>query len=142
LRKAPDVRVVLVYGGVVVVARDGDAVLGAGQLVLQHPEVLIRFQVRIRLDDGEQSAECAGELGVGGRHRFRIPTPDGTHQPCARVRDLREHLLLVRGVSFHGFHEIADQIGAALQLDLDLRLVLLRALVEALDGVIAASSGQ
>src|SRR4029079_6339100 len=57
----PDLRIIFLHRGDVVLARDGDAVLGAFELRLERQEVLVRLQIRIVLGDGQQTAERTGE---------------------------------------------------------------------------------
>src|SRR5919109_4094949 len=59
---------------VVTLALDGDAVFRALELALQREEVLVRLELRIPLDDDEQSTERAGQLPLRRRellHRLR-----------------------------------------------------------------------
>src|SRR5205823_5310607 len=75
-------------------------------------------------------------------HRLGIVRLHRAHESRARLRHLREHGLLVLRVSLHGVYEIRNQIGAPLQLNFDLRLIRLRALVELLDAVVPARRSQ
>ena len=61
-----DVGVIGLDGVVVIFAGDGDAVFGAGEFVLEAEEVFVGFELRIIFDDGEEAAESAVELAVGG----------------------------------------------------------------------------
>src|SRR6185437_15492265 len=62
-----DVGVVVLNGEVVLAAGDGDAVFGAGQLVLQRQKVLVAAQLRVIFHHHQQAAERAIELVIG-RH--------------------------------------------------------------------------
>src|SRR5580698_7905405 len=61
-----DVGVIGLDGVVVIFAGDGDAVFGAGEFVLQAEEIFVGFELRVVFNDGEEAAECAVELSVGG----------------------------------------------------------------------------
>ena len=65
--KRLDLRVQLQDGVVVELAGVGDPALGAGELLLQRQEVLVRLEVRIGLGHGEQRLQRAGDhvLGLG-----------------------------------------------------------------------------
>src|SRR5690606_4053739 len=61
-------------------------------------------------------------------------------ETAARLRDLRERLLLELGGFLDRAHEARDQVVSTHQLGLDVRTVLLRQLIELLDPVVAASA--
>jgi hypothetical protein len=110
--------VVVEHGGVVVLARERDLVLGRGQLLLELEDVLVGLELGIVLDDGEQRAQRAGQRVLGGgllagpwRRRRRRG---------AGVGDVGQDLLLEAHVALDGVHEVRDQVVAALELDLDL----------------------
>jgi hypothetical protein len=138
-RELPDVGVVLLHRAIVVLSRDGDPVLRSRQLVLEAQESLIGLERRVRLGDRDQPAERAGELGVGVGHLLRIVSLHRAEHARTRLGHLREHRLLVLGVALHRLDEVRDQIGPALQLDLDLTLCRARLLIERLDRVVAAA---
>ena len=118
--------VVGLHHGVVVPARGGDLVLGVGQLVLQPLEVLAGAQLRVGLGDGEQPAQrrarLAGRIGRAGHPLRRQRAGPGLGQ-------LLEQARLVRRVGLDRLHQVRDQVGAPLQLDVDPR--------EALVGLVA-----
>src|ERR687895_2618844 len=58
--------VVLEHAGVVVLPREADLVLGRGQLLLEVEHVLVRLQIRVVLDDGEQRSQGRGERVLRG----------------------------------------------------------------------------
>src|SRR5215203_2273780 len=65
--------VVVVQDGVVVeLPRVCDPTLGCAELFLQRKEVLVRLQVGVCLAEGEDLAQCAGHLVVGGRLCMRV----------------------------------------------------------------------
>jgi len=59
-------------------------------------------------------------------------------QPGSRLGDLDEHILLLLGIALDRADQVRDQVGASLQLHLDLLLRGLRLLVVLLDRVIPA----
>src|SRR5213596_1614342 len=139
LGEAADVRVVAVHGIVVVLAGDGDAVLGPLELVLERPEVLVRLELRVALRDGEQAAERCGQRGIRLGHLLQVATLHRPRELGPRLRYLGEHRLLLLGVAFHRLDQVGDEIGAPLQLHLDLGLGGAHLLVIGLDGVVAAA---
>ena len=90
----------------------------AGQLVLQPQEILVGFQLRIVFNDGQQSAEGAVELAVGGDFVLRCL---GAHQCGSGRGDVVEDGLLLCGISFHRLDEVGNQVGAPLQNNVHLR---------------------
>src|SRR5207249_8726657 len=117
--------------------RSGDAVLGAGELVREPGELLIRLQVGIALGDGEESPEGAREL-VGGVDAL-LPCAAGD-EPRARVGDPVEDLALVRGVPLGHLDQVGNQVVASLELVLHLRPRGVDALLERHHRVVAATS--
>src|SRR5690606_31932754 len=116
-REALDLRVVAVDGVVVELPRVGDPPLGAGQLLRQLGEVLVRLQVRVRLRQREQRLERPGDLVLGlglvvGRLR--------RHAGVAGLDHRVERLALVGGVALDGLDQVGDEVVAARQLDVDL----------------------
>src|SRR5258708_15476105 len=55
-------------------AREGDLVLGAGELLLQREHVLVRLQVRVGLGEREHAAEHTGERSE--EHTSELQSPD------------------------------------------------------------------
>src|SRR6266511_22943 len=139
LREAPDVRVVAVHRLVVVLARDRDAVLRPLELVLERAEVLVGLELRVVLGDGEQPAERRGQGSVRRGHLLEAAALDRAGELGARLRHLGEDGLLLLRVALHRLHQVGDQIGAPLQLHLDLRLGGVHLLVVGLDRVVAAA---
>src|SRR2546428_4478592 len=139
LREAPNVRVVAVHRVVVVLARDRDAVLRALELVLERAEILVRFELRIILGDREQPAERRRERGVCLRHLLQVAALDRPRDLGARFGDRGEDRLLLFGVALHRFDEVGDEVGAPLQLHLDLRSCRVHLLVVGLNRVVAAA---
>src|SRR5437667_2901109 len=140
LGEAADVGVVAVHGIVVVLAGDGDAVLGPLELVLERPEVLVRLELRVALRDGEQAAERCGQRGIRLGHLLQVATLHRPRELGPRLRYLGEHRLLLLGVAFHRLDQVGDEIGAPLQLHLDLGLGGVHLLVVRLDRVVAAGA--
>ena len=50
-----------------------------------------------------------------------VPGARGAHGHIARLDDRFERAFLVPGVALHGFHEVGDQVIAALQLNVNIR---------------------
>jgi len=122
-----DVGVIGLDGVVVVFAGDGNAVFGAGEFVLEAKKIFVGFQLRVVFDDGEKAADGAVELPVGGDFvggSLRI------EQSGACFGDFAVDGFFVGGKAFNGGDEIGDQIGAALELDVDLSPVGFDLLVE------------
>ena len=71
-------------------------------------------------------------------HLLGVLALHGVDQAAARARDLAEHRELLIRHPLHRRDEVGDQIGAALELDLDLALRRVRLLVELLDRVVPA----
>src|SRR6266566_1414132 len=72
LREAADVGVVAVHRVVVVLARHGDAVLRALELVLKRAEVLVGLELGVVLRDREQAPQGRRERRVGRSHLLQI----------------------------------------------------------------------
>jgi hypothetical protein len=106
------------HGRVVIAARGADLVLGVRQVFLELQEVLGRLQVRIRLGDREEPADRRGEELVRVRC---VPGRRGLLHGCSRPRHLVEDGTLVSGIAADGLDEVRDQVGAALELDFDVR---------------------
>ena len=140
--EAADVGVVLAHGAVVVLARHGDAVLGALELVLQLLEVLARAELRVVLRDRDQTAETLGELGIGSGHLGHVAALDGAAEPGSRVGDRDEDRILLLGDALHGVDQVRNQVGPSLELRLDLALRLVHPLVQRLDRIVSAPRGQ
>ena len=142
LRKRTDVRVVRLNRVVVIRARDGDAVLRSGELVLQLQEVLIRLELRVCLGHDHQATERAGELIVGVGHLARVAFLHGAEHARTGLRNLGENVLLMLGVALHRRDEIGNEVSPPLELNLDLILRRVDRLVVLLDRVVAAAAAQ
>jgi hypothetical protein len=103
---------------VVTFALDRDAVFGSRQLILQAQEVFIRFQLRIVLHDHKQAANCTVQLLIGGDLVRRRASRE---QPGTGCCDIAEHLLFLPRDALYGFNQVGNQVGAALQHNIDLR---------------------
>ena len=97
------------------------------ELALELHEVRRCLEVRIGLGDGEQAAERAGEdaFGLGALLGRAVLRGLGGG---AGFGDGLERVALVAHVALHGFHEIGDEVGAALELHVDARPAFLREL--------------
>src|SRR3569833_1065225 len=140
-------------GGVVVldrlidvVARHGDAMLGAFQLVRQAHEGRVGLQVGIALLHHEQAAERGaqgplrlvvfGQLG-GVRDLGRVDLDAGGAGAGRGHAD--QHALLLRGGALHRVDQVRHQVGAALVFVLDVGPARLGGLFLGRDGVDAAT---
>jgi hypothetical protein len=81
-------------------------------------EVLVGLEVRIGLGDGDEAAECLGEHALGGR--LLRGALAGSHRRAARLHDVLERAPLVRGIPLDGLDEVADEVMATGELDVDL----------------------
>jgi len=81
-------------------------------------EILIRLQIRVALHHDHQTVEGAGEFIIG---RDLVGNRSGSSDFRARVRHFHQHILLLLGVAFDRFHQIGNQVVAALQLIFHLR---------------------
>src|SRR5208337_426411 len=135
IREKTDVGVVILDGLVIAAALDGDAVFGSGQLVLKGQEVLIGFEIGIVLDDGQQPAQGAIQLAIRSDPVCRR---SGAQQGGAGIIDVSEHFHLLRRITFHGCHEIRNQVGAPLQHHIYLRPCLFDSLIFA-DHLVSAA---
>src|ERR1043165_3491691 len=119
-------------------AREGDLVLGAGELLLQREHVLVGFQVRVRLGEGEHLAEHAGQRALGLAqllHRRWIAGRGGRSEGgalcgIARLDHRLERLALVLNVALRRLDQVRNQVVAALELHVDLREGVLEAVPE------------
>src|SRR5205085_4615783 len=127
-------RVVVREDGVVVeLPRDRDLVLGLLELALELLEVLRRPQLRVGLRDGEEAPERRGQPALRRRlllDRLRLLG----RRP--RLGDAVEGGALVPGIALHRLDEVRDQVVAALQLHLDLRPGVLRAVAQSHEPVV------
>src|SRR5215467_4647451 len=117
-RKAVDRRVEVADDGVVVAARALDRLLELRERALQIAKALVRLEIGVRLGECEELAERAGQLVLGLRARLRRLR---RHGRAAGADDLVERVALVRGVASHGLDEVGHEIGAPLELHVDVR---------------------
>ena len=76
-----------------------DLRLGAGELLLQREEVLVRLQVGVVLGDGDQPPQAGGDMVLGVRpDRATLVAPD---RPRPGLGHVLEQLALVRRVALH-----------------------------------------
>ena len=129
-------RVVRLNGFVVAHPLDRDAIFGAGELVHQPVELLVRLQLRIVLDDGEEPAECRRLLvRRGNRFLGRLRR----EQARARVGDVLVDRLFVLREPLGRLDQVGNEIVAPLQLVLDLRPLRLDRLFLADERVVRAA---
>src|SRR4051812_43054221 len=118
-RERLDAGVVVADARVVEPAAGGDPVLAVGQLALQAEEVLVRLQLRVRLDRDHHLTQCAGQRTLRGGPLLRVRALD-VHRLGAQPGDLLEHVPLVRRVRPHGLDQVRDEVVPPVQLDVDL----------------------
>src|SRR6266581_1968829 len=139
--------VVLLHRLDVALARHRDAVLGALELRLEVAEVGVGLELRVALGDHQQPRQRRGQLALRGGElleRGRIVDQlrrrlDRAH-PGARVGDVDQHLLLLRGEALDRVDQVRHQVGAALVLVQHLGPRGLDLLVLALQVVVAAAA--
>jgi hypothetical protein len=115
--KLADVGVIALDGVVVVFAGDGDAIFGTGKFVLQAQEIFVGFELGVVFDDGKEATDGAIELSVGGDFVGRSLRVE---QSGPGFCDLAIDGFFVSGKTFDGGDEVGDQVGAALELDVNL----------------------
>src|SRR5262245_48065623 len=117
-REAVDGRVEIADHRVVVAPRALDGLLDRGQRGLQISEALVRLEVGIGLGERKELPERAGQLVLGLRAGFgRLRR----HRRTARADDLIERAPLVRRVALDRLDQVGHQVGAALELHVDVR---------------------
>ena len=118
-REALDLGVVAHDGVVVELAREGDLVLGRGQLLLERHDVLVGLEVGVVLDHREQRTQALGQgvlgLCLGGR-----TLGAGGHGGRAGVGHLRQGVLLELHVALDRLDQVGDQVVPPLELHVDL----------------------
>src|SRR3569833_1406016 len=138
--------VIGLHGSDVTIARVRDAVFGAFELCLQITEQAIRLELGIVLGNEQQARERAGQFALCctellerglvvdqiGRRLDRTNT-DTSH------KNTKEHILLVRRITFHHVDQVRHQVGAALVLVQHLGPGSLDFFVRTLQRVVAAA---
>src|SRR5712692_817169 len=117
-RHGVDRRVEVAHDGVVVAARVLDRVLDLPERGLELREALVRLEVGVRLGQREELAEGAGQRVL--RLRARLGGLRG-HGGAPRAHDRVERPPLVGGIALDGLDEVRDEVGAALELHVDVR---------------------
>src|SRR5262245_45953685 len=125
--EAVDRRVEIAHDGVVVAARALEGLLDRRQRSLQITEGLIRLEIGIGLGEREELPQRAGQLVLGLRARLRRLR---RHRRAASADDLVERASLVRRVALDGLDQVGHQVGAALELHVDVRPRLLGPLAQ------------
>jgi hypothetical protein len=103
---------------VVGLAGERNSIFRGGEFVLEGKEILIGFEVRVSLRDGQQPGKRAGQFtfsfdpirGYRGTGRFRASVHHGF-----------EGALFVRGISLNGVYQVGDEVMPALELNVNLR---------------------
>src|SRR5262245_3373500 len=117
-RKAVDRGVEVAHDGVVVAARALDHLLDLPERALEVAKALVGLEVGVRLGEREELAQGAGRLGLGLGARLGGLR---RHGRAAGAHHLVERSALVRGVAPHRLDQVGHQIGAALELHVDVR---------------------
>src|SRR5262245_8747927 len=121
------------HHGVVVAPCTLDVSLDLAQRLLERLEILVGLQPRVRLGDGKEVPEGIGELTLRAAARFRGL---GAHRRPPRLHDVLEGSALVVRISPHALDEIRNEIGAPLELHVDVRPRLLGALPQGHEAVV------
>jgi hypothetical protein len=108
--------------------KEGDLVLGRGQLLAQLHHVLVGLEVGIGLGQREEAAQGAGEKRFGSHqplHGLRVTRIvgrglAGRHRLVARIDHRLQGLPLVLEIALGGLHQIGDQVVTPFELDFDL----------------------
>ncbi len=126
-REGADLGVVGLDGLDKVAAGHGDAVFGAFKLGLQGQEVLVGLQVRVALGHHHQTAEGAAQAILGLLELLEflgIVEGAGIHLDRRGLGPRFDHgsegVLFMGSVALDHFHQVGDQVGAALVLVLHL----------------------
>jgi hypothetical protein len=112
-----DLGVELADVGVVVAPGGRDPVLGGGQFSLQRREVLVGLEVGVGLGDGDEPPRAWVSMPSDLACCRALA---GSHRGAARLHDVFERASLVRGIPLDGLDEVADEVVATLELDVDL----------------------
>src|ERR1700693_2791784 len=110
-RELLNLGVEIAHHGVVVASRVLHGVLNLGERILKRSETLDGTELRVGLGKRKEALQRAG------KHVFRLSLVTGAgrgHCAIACVDDRFERALFVPCVALHGFHEIVDQVVAAL----------------------------
>src|SRR6185312_13276381 len=100
------------------------------EIALQLEEIAAGFQIGVILGQREQPAERSRQRAFGLRTLRDVALRQRLRRR-AHLRDFLEHAALVRRVALDGLHQVTDQVGAALELDVDAAPGLVRHLARA-----------
>ena len=103
---------------IVALAHVTDFVLGAGDFGLKLAEVSISFKIGIRFRYRKEATQRVGEHIISLHFCFRRRC---AHDCRARLRDRRERIGLMRGITLDRLNKIGNQVKAALELHVNLR---------------------
>ncbi len=135
---------------VVRLSREGDSILGRGQLFLQTQHIRTRLEIGIVLNGNSQAHQ---ELIECTACTSNSTNGDGVSWACAKstqssdsriARDDHrfERLTFVRHVSLDGFNKIWDQFASAFELHIDLAQAVARANASSGESVVGAHDPQ
>ena len=110
--------VLIARGAVVIAPRHLQFVFQVAEVALQLEEIAAGFQIGIILRQREQPAERGRQRAFGLRALLDVALRQRLRRR-AHLGHLFQHAALVRRIALDGLHQIADQVGAALELDVD-----------------------
>ncbi len=110
--------VLIAHGAVVIAPRHLQFVFQIAEIALQLEEIAAGFQIGIILRQREQPAERGRQRAFGLRALRDVALRQRLRRR-AHLGHLFQHAALVRRIAFDGLHQIADEVGAALELDVD-----------------------
>src|SRR6266850_66402 len=116
-RKLLNLGVEVAHDGVVVAPRVLHGVLDLGERILERSETFDGTELRVGLGKRKEALQRTGE------DVFRLSLVAGAgrgHGAVARVDDRFERALFVARITFHGFHEIGDQVITPFKLNVDI----------------------
>src|SRR5215510_1733946 len=137
-RKAVDRGVEVAHDRVVVAARALDRLLELRERALEVSKALVSLQIGVRLGEREQLSQGAGQLVLGLRARLGGLR---RHGRAAGAHHLVERAALVRRVAPHRLDQVGHQVGAALELHVDVRPRFLGSLAQAHELVVRHHDG-
>ena len=137
-----DLGVVLLYHIVIELTGVGDFLLERLELGLQVQEVLVGLQLRIRFGHGLEVHDRAAQLVFGLDALCHITGLRRLECAGAGLGHLCEHLRFMGSVPLDGLHEIRDEVGALLELHVDLRPAVFDAIAQCDQTVVGGHSPQ
>ena len=132
-RKHLELGVEIADNAVIEASRGLEMVFEFGELPLKFEEVLVRFEIWIRLREREEALQSLTQHVFRGRM-----VSDGlrAHRHVARLDDFLECAGFMRRISFDRFNEIRDEISASFELDVNVRPGFVRFVFQAHEAVV------